>query len=96
MANTIVTGQNVSGASAVDAAKQAAAQSSAKAAAQSVTSQRADQANVSNFGALVAQASASSDVRSDRVASLSAAISSGTYHVPASAVASKIVDSLLS
>jgi negative regulator of flagellin synthesis FlgM len=63
----------------------------------SVASQpKTDQANVSSVGALVAKASAGSDVRTEKVAALQQAISSGSYHVPASAVASKIVDSLLS
>jgi flagellar biosynthesis anti-sigma factor FlgM len=55
-----------------------------------------DQANVSSTGGLVAQALNTPDVRLDKVAALQSAISSGTYQVPASAVAGKIVDSLLS
>jgi flagellar biosynthesis anti-sigma factor FlgM len=58
--------------------------------------QAADKANLSTLGGLVAQASAGPDVRLDKVAALQYSIASGTYNVPASAVASKIVDSLLS
>jgi negative regulator of flagellin synthesis FlgM len=60
------------------------------------SAQAADKANLSTLGGLVAQASAGSDVRLDKVAALQQSIASGTYNVPASAVASKIVDSLLS
>jgi anti-sigma28 factor (negative regulator of flagellin synthesis) len=34
-------------------------------------------------------------VRADKVASVQAAIAAGTYNVPASAVASKVIDSML-
>jgi len=54
-----------------------------------------DQASVSSTGGLVAQALSTPDVRTDKVASLQAAIASGSYQVPASEVAGKIVDSLL-
>ncbi len=54
-----------------------------------------DKANVSSTGGLVAQALSTPDVRLDKVAALQSAIASGTYQVPASAVAGKIVDSLL-
>ena len=46
-------------------------------------------------GALAAQTLDTSDVRLTKVAELRQAIGSGTYNVPASAVADKIVDSLL-
>lgn len=54
-----------------------------------------DQASVSTTGGLVAQALTTSDVRQEKVAALQSAIASGSYNVPSSAVASKIVDSLL-
>ncbi len=54
-----------------------------------------DQATVSSTGGLVAAALSTSDVRQDKVASLQAAIASGSYNVSSSDVASKIVDSLL-
>jgi negative regulator of flagellin synthesis FlgM len=60
-----------------------------------VNQQAADQANVSSVGGLVAQVSATSDVRTEKVAQLQAAIASGSYHVSSEDVASKIVEHLL-
>lgn len=54
-----------------------------------------DKATVSALGAEAASA-ANSDVRSEKVASIKAALAAGTYNVPASAVAGKVVDSMLS
>ncbi len=54
----------------------------------------ADRASFS-AGALAAQALDTSDVRLTKVAELRQAISNGTYNVPASAVAEKMVASLL-
>lgn len=54
-----------------------------------------DQATVSNLGQEVAQAALSTDVRTEKVAAIHAAIAGGNYHVPAQAVAHKLVDSLL-
>ena len=54
-----------------------------------------DQARVSSAGGLAAQLSAGPDVRPEKVAQLQAAIASGTYNVPASAVADKLVAHLL-
>ncbi|HZB87915.1 MAG TPA: flagellar biosynthesis anti-sigma factor FlgM [Terracidiphilus sp.] len=54
-----------------------------------------DQATLSSAGATVSQSSSSSDVRLDKVASIQAALTAGTYNVPASAVAGKLVDALL-
>ena len=54
-----------------------------------------DQANVSSTGGLVSQALNTSDVRTDKVAALQAAIANGSYNVSSSDVANKIVDSLL-
>lgn len=55
----------------------------------------ADQATVSSAGSEVAQAASLSDVRTAKVAAVQSTIAAGTYSVPASAVASKIVDALL-
>jgi flagellar biosynthesis anti-sigma factor FlgM len=54
-----------------------------------------DRATVSAVGNDIAQSSLDSDVRWEKVASISEALADGTYNVPASAVASKIVDSML-
>lgn len=63
---------------------------------QTVSRTAVDQATVSAAGGLVAQALTTSDVRMEKVASLQAAIANGTYTVPASAVANKLVEYLLS
>jgi negative regulator of flagellin synthesis FlgM len=54
-----------------------------------------DRATLSSAGSQVASTSADSDVRPEKVASVQAALASGTYNVPASAVASKMVDAML-
>ena len=50
--------------------------------------------NLSGAGTLLATANAN-DVRGDKVAALKSAIDSGTYNVPASAVADKLITHLL-
>jgi negative regulator of flagellin synthesis FlgM len=55
-----------------------------------------DQATVSSAGSEVSLTAAESGVRTDKVAAVQAALSAGTYNVPASAVASKVVDAMLS
>jgi negative regulator of flagellin synthesis FlgM len=62
---------------------------------QTANLERADQANLSSTGGLVAQALEGSDTRSAKVASLQQAIASGTYSVSSSDVADKIIRSLL-
>ena len=54
----------------------------------------ADQASLSATAGVVAQALEGSDVRAERVASLQNAISAGSYSVPSSDVADKIIRSL--
>jgi negative regulator of flagellin synthesis FlgM len=54
-----------------------------------------DQANLSSTGGIMALALEGSDVRSAKVATLQQAIASGSYNVPSSDVAEKIIDSLL-
>jgi flagellar biosynthesis anti-sigma factor FlgM len=56
----------------------------------------ADRATLSSAGSEVAQTAADGVVREDKVASIRAALSAGTYNVSASAVASRMVDALLS
>ena len=55
----------------------------------------ADQTNLSSAGGLVVQALEGEDTRSAKVASLQQAIAAGTYSVPSSSVADKIIQSLL-
>ncbi len=54
-----------------------------------------DSATVSSAGSEVAQTAAEAGVRADKVAAVQAALAAGTYEVPASAVASKVIDSML-
>jgi negative regulator of flagellin synthesis FlgM len=54
-----------------------------------------DLATLSSAGSQVSASAAGDGVRMDKVASIQAALASGTYNVPASAVASKVMDSML-
>jgi negative regulator of flagellin synthesis FlgM len=54
-----------------------------------------DRATLSNAGNEVSQAASGEDVRTEKVAAVQAALAAGTYDVPASAVASKLVDAML-
>jgi negative regulator of flagellin synthesis FlgM len=54
-----------------------------------------DQANLSSVGGIVVQALEGPDTRSTRVAALQRTIASGNYSVSSSAVAEKMIDSLL-
>jgi negative regulator of flagellin synthesis FlgM len=54
-----------------------------------------DRATLSSAGSEVAQSANDSDVRLDKVASIQAALAAGTYSVPASAVASRMIDTML-
>jgi negative regulator of flagellin synthesis FlgM len=54
-----------------------------------------DRATFSSAGNEVSLTAADPGVRADKVAGVQAAIAAGTYNVPASAVASKVVDSML-
>jgi len=51
--------------------------------------------SVSTAAGALAQVSGQDDVRHERVAALQAAIQSGTYNVSSSAVADKLIDSML-
>ena len=55
----------------------------------------ADQATLSSAGSSVSQAVLEAGVRADKVAAVQAALAAGNYHVPAPAVASKLVDAML-
>jgi flagellar biosynthesis anti-sigma factor FlgM len=54
-----------------------------------------DRATLSSAASEVSQTAADSDVRTDKVAGIQTQIAAGTYNVPASAVASKMVVSML-
>lgn len=54
-----------------------------------------DHATVSAAGTGISQSSGGSDVRWEKVASVQRTLADGTYHVPAAAVASSVVDSML-
>jgi negative regulator of flagellin synthesis FlgM len=55
-----------------------------------------DRATFSAAGNEVSQALSDEGVRTEKVASIQSALAAGTYDVPASAVASKLVDAMLS
>lgn len=75
----------------VDAPTQAAARAKPQG---SLKPAGADEATLSAAASQMAQADGNS-VRSEKVASVQAALAAGTYHVPAAAVASRLVDSML-
>jgi anti-sigma28 factor (negative regulator of flagellin synthesis) len=54
-----------------------------------------DKAQVSAAASQVAQSSATSEVRLDKVASIQAQLKADSYSVPASAVAQKVISSML-
>ena len=54
-----------------------------------------DSATLSSAGNEVSQTASDSGVRMDKVTGIQAALAAGTYSVSASAVASKVVDSML-
>lgn len=54
-----------------------------------------DCATLSSAGSEVAQTAADSGVRAGKVVEIQAALQAGTYDVPASAVAAKMVDAML-
>jgi flagellar biosynthesis anti-sigma factor FlgM len=54
-----------------------------------------DRATLSSAGSEVAQSAADGGVRAGKVAEIQAALQAGTYDVPASAVAAKMVDAML-
>lgn len=54
-----------------------------------------DRATLSSAASQVAGSADDSSVRMDKVMAIQSALAAGTYNVPASAVASKVVDSML-
>jgi negative regulator of flagellin synthesis FlgM len=70
----------------------AGARPSAPASPSALTS---DRATLSSAGSEVSLSAGDEDVRMNKVAGVQAALAAGTYNVPASAVASKMVDAML-
>lgn len=54
-----------------------------------------DHATLSSAGSEVSQAAREDSVRTEKVVSVQAALAAGTYSVPESAVATKVVDAML-
>lgn len=54
-----------------------------------------DQATLSSAASLAALAGPDADVRAEKVAAIQQALASGTYNVPASEVAGKMIDHML-
>ncbi len=54
-----------------------------------------DRATLSSAGSEVSQAAREDGVRTEKVASIQAALAAGTYAVPAASVATKVVDAML-
>ena len=54
-----------------------------------------DQATLSSWASEVSLTAGDSQVRADKVAGIQATLAAGTYNVPASAVASRLVDAML-
>jgi flagellar biosynthesis anti-sigma factor FlgM len=54
-----------------------------------------DQATLSRAGTEVSQSASLAGVRSDKVAAIRQAMAAGTYSVPASMVADKVIDTML-
>lgn len=54
-----------------------------------------DQATLSTAASVAAQAAPDSDVRMDKVAEVQQALAAGTYNVPASAVADRMISQML-
>jgi negative regulator of flagellin synthesis FlgM len=54
-----------------------------------------DQATLSNAGSEVSQAAGDSGVRMEKVAAVQAALAAGTYNVPATDVAGKLIEAML-
>jgi negative regulator of flagellin synthesis FlgM len=55
-----------------------------------------DRATLSSAGSEISEATSGSDARMERVAAVQGAIAAGTYSVPASKVAGKVMDAMLS
>ena len=92
--NTQILNTNVAAADRTSHARSTARQTAVNDAAK--TSKISTTATLSGTGSkLAASATDTDDVRTDKIAALKSAIDSGSYKVPASSVADKIISSLL-
>jgi negative regulator of flagellin synthesis FlgM len=64
-------------------------------AAATETAFEGDKATFSQASSEVSQAAAQSGVRTEKVAAIQQALATGAYNIPASAVADKVIDSML-
>jgi negative regulator of flagellin synthesis FlgM len=64
-------------------------------AAQAKTESGTDQATLSSAASVAAQTSPDADVRMEKVAQVQQALAQGTYSVPSSEVAGKMIDQML-
>lgn len=74
----------------------AASQSATNVAGAAAKPLTGDQATFSSAGATIQQTATDAGIRTDKVASVQAALAAGSYNVAASAVATKVVESMLS
>jgi negative regulator of flagellin synthesis FlgM len=79
----------------VDVAAPAATQQPRSTTATGGSTLSGDRATFSSAASEASLAIAEPEVRLDKVAAVQAALAAGTYNVPASAVASKVVDSMI-
>ncbi len=79
----------------VDAAQAPAGHAKGSAAANTGSALGSDRATLSSAASEVLETAVQDGVRMDKVASVQVALGTGTYNVPASAVASKLVDAML-
>ena len=79
----------------VDPTRTPAAQSKGNAAATTPAAWSGDSATLSGAASGLAQSVSGEGVRTEKVAAVQAALAAGTYDVPASAVANKLVDVML-
>ena len=79
----------------VNAASPPTTQAKNAAAANAESGLSNDRATLSSAASEISQAASGEGIRAGKVAAVQAALAAGTYNVPASAVASKLVDAML-
>jgi len=79
----------------VNQAVSAAPQAKGSGSAASSSALESDRATLSSAASEMSQAVSGEGVRTEKVAAVGAALAAGTYNVPASAVASKLVDVMM-